>query len=59
MEDIANWTLEKLRRKRDQAWELAGCARRDGDHKDEQRHTENARRYSREITDRLLGGEHV
>lgn len=38
------WDDEKLRRKVDQSWELAGCARVDGDRVDEARHTAEARR---------------
>lgn len=37
----------RYRRKADQEWELAGCARQDGDTEDEKRHTELAREYSR------------
>lgn len=56
-ENTGTWTLEKLRRKRDQAWDLAGCARRDGDKKDEQRWTNEALRYSKLIYERMLAGE--
>lgn len=45
--------LERLRRKRDQAWEMAGCARQDGDKADEIRRTEEARDYSRQIKEYL------
>ena len=38
---------EWYRRKADQEWEMAGCARRDGDRRDEQRHTDRARAYER------------
>ena len=38
---------EYHRRKSDQAWELAGCARRDGDTKEEIRWTEKAREHQR------------
>lgn len=37
------WTLEKLRRKRDQEWEMAGCARHDHDKEDEINHTYRAK----------------
>jgi hypothetical protein len=30
-------TVKDLRRKADQAWEMAGCARKDGDTADEQK----------------------
>jgi hypothetical protein len=43
------WTEERLRRKIDQAWEMAGLARMDGDHKDEQRRTKEAR----DLTEKL------
>lgn len=35
---------EYCRRKADQAWEMAGMARCDGDKEDEERHTKEARR---------------
>lgn len=44
-----NQEIERLRRKRDQEWELAGLARQDGDTKDEAIHTANAREYSRQL----------
>jgi hypothetical protein len=44
-----NWSLEKLRRKRDQAWDMAGLARMDGDRKDEERRIAEARKYEAEI----------
>ena len=50
---MADWTLEKLRRKRDQAWDMAGLARTDGDTKDEARHTEDARSCQRVISERM------
>lgn len=46
--------LSNLVRKRDQAYELAGCARRDGDKKDEEKHLADAREYQRQITEYLL-----
>jgi hypothetical protein len=36
---------ERLRRKADQHWEMAGLARQDGDRADADRHTKEARRY--------------
>lgn len=45
--------LERLRRKRDQSWDLAGCARQDGDKTDEARHTADAREYERQIKEYL------
>lgn len=42
--------IERLRRKRDQAWEMAGLARADRDMADAYRHSEIAQR----ITKRLL-----
>ena len=41
--------LDRLRRKEDQAWELAGCARVDGDRVDEKKWTEEARRLQDKI----------
>lgn len=41
----------KLRRKADQAWEMAGLARQDGDKKDEQRWTDEARLLEQLIHD--------
>lgn len=52
-EDISKWDLNKLRREHDQAWELAGCARRDRDKADEDRWTSKARMYAAEITKRI------
>lgn len=46
--------LDKLRRKRDQAWELAGCARVDGDKEDEKRLTNEARRLAQLVSEALL-----
>lgn len=48
--------LERLRRKRDQAWEMAGCARQDRDKADEKRWTDEAIRLSKEIK-LLIGGK--
>lgn len=48
-EDFSKMSLEKLRRKADQHWEMAGLARQDGDSKDEERHTKLAREYDHEI----------
>jgi hypothetical protein len=39
------------RRKADQHWEMAGCARTDGDAKDEARHTDLAREWHRRARD--------
>jgi len=44
---MAETTYQYHRRKADQAWELAGCARRDGDTADEKRWTEEARNHDR------------
>lgn len=41
--------LDRLRRKRDQEWEMAGLARQDGDTKDELIHISKAREYERQI----------
>jgi hypothetical protein len=48
-EPKGNPDIERLRRKRDQAWEMAGLARQDGDRVDEERRTEEAREYARQI----------
>jgi hypothetical protein len=50
--------LDRLRRKRDQAWEMAGLARQDGDMADAQRQTEAARQYTEQIQ-QLLEVTHV
>ena len=57
MEDLSveyTWSQEKLRRKINQAWELAGCARQDGDKSEEKRRTDEARRLT-EILKELYG----
>lgn len=41
--------LEKLQRKRDQAWELAGMARKDNDHEDEVKWSRIAKDYQEQI----------
>ncbi len=48
----ATYRLRCLRRKADQAYELAGCARHDGDNVDEARWLKVAKTYDEEI--RLL-----
>ena len=45
--------LDRLRRKRDQAWDMAGLARQDGDTKDSERRTKEAREYEKQIRDLL------
>ncbi len=40
---------ERLRRKADQEWDMAGLARQDGDSADAARHTANAREYERQL----------
>jgi hypothetical protein len=40
---------ERARRKEDQEWEMAGLARRDGDMKAAERHTERARLWAQGI----------
>ena len=44
-------TREELRRKADQAWEMAGLARQDGDVADMKRRTAEAKEYDRQIKD--------
>lgn len=46
---IDQQSLDALRRKRDQAWELAGQARLDGDHVEETRRTAEALELVRQI----------
>lgn len=41
--------VERLRRKRDQAWEMAGLASQDGDIKDCERRMAEATDYSRKL----------
>jgi hypothetical protein len=43
-----NWTNEKLRRKENQAWDMAGLARQDRDMKDADRWTKEAQAYRAE-----------
>lgn len=45
--------LERLRRKRDQEWDMAGLARQDRDSKAELAHTKKAREYERQIKEYL------
>jgi hypothetical protein len=45
--------LERMRRKRDQAWDMAGLARQDGDTKDEKRHTDEAIEWENKIKEYL------
>lgn len=40
---------ERLRRKANQHWDMAGLARQDGDTKDAERHTKLARDYERKL----------
>jgi hypothetical protein len=47
------WTEERLRRKIDQAWDMAGLARMDGDHKDEARRTKEARDLTEKLKELL------
>jgi hypothetical protein len=48
-----SWTIEKLRRRADQHWEMAGLARVDRDVEDEVRHTNEARRLEALIRERM------
>lgn len=52
-------TIEVLRRKRDQAWEMAGLARQDGDTTDEVRQTAIAREYQRQIGEAIRNGSAI
>ena len=40
--------IERLRRRANQEWEMAGLARQDGDHAAEAKHTAEARRLDRQ-----------
>lgn len=40
---------QRLRRKADQEWDMAGLARQDRDPTDEKRHTDKAREYERQL----------
>lgn len=42
---------DRLRRKADQEWDMAGLARQDDDHADAERHTDNARDFERQLRD--------
>src|SRR5690606_28499583 len=52
-------TIEQLRRKADQHWELAGLARLDRDFADEARHMRLARELERKIREMKVFGEAV
>lgn len=52
-DDLQGLSLEQLRRKADQAWEMAGLARQDGDKEDEARHTAKARMYDSAVSERV------
>lgn len=54
-EDTAAFSDAKLRRKAEQAWEMAGCARRDHDSKDEQKWIKVAQKYDQELKERNDG----
>lgn len=54
-EDTSRWSAEKLARKAEQAWEMAGLARRDGDQKDAARYTDLAKGYDTELSRRAGG----
>lgn len=47
--------LARLRRKANQAWDLAGLARADGDKADEAKHTTEAREWEQKILEHLGG----
>jgi hypothetical protein len=50
--DFSNWSDDKLRRKMDQAWEMAGLARQDGDTRDAERRMKEAEQYRQELRNR-------
>lgn len=45
--------LDRMVRKRDQAWDMAGLARQDRDKADEKKHTAEAREWGRKISEYL------
>ena len=45
--------LDRLRRKRDQAWEMAGLARQDGDEKAVAKHHQEAAEFTKQIKELL------
>lgn len=45
------YSREDCLRKENQSWELAGCARQDGDLKEAARHTEEARQWRQRAMD--------
>jgi hypothetical protein len=51
-ENTDSWSIEKLIRKSDQHWDMAGLARQDRDMKDAERHTAIAREYLRRAGER-------
>jgi hypothetical protein len=53
IEDLSKIDIGTLRRKRDQAWEMAGFARKDEDRADELRWINKAQRYAAEIGRRI------
>jgi hypothetical protein len=55
--ELKAMSIEKLQRKEDQAWEMAGLARQDGDKVDEKRHTDEARQFAAEINARIRAGQ--
>lgn len=57
--ELAAMSLEKLRCKRDQAWDMAGLARQDSDHADAAVQTANARQLAHEIYNLAKGGESI
>jgi hypothetical protein len=50
--DLSHLPLATLIRRRDQHWEMAGLARKDGDLKDAEVHNVQARMYTQEISKR-------
>ena len=52
-DDLSHLPTSTLIRRRDQHWEMAGLARKDGDLKDAEEHNIQARLYTKEINKRL------
>jgi hypothetical protein len=52
-DEYLTWSIEKLLRKIDQEYEMAGCARQDEDKVDEMRRLKLVELYRAEIRERL------
>ena len=59
MEKLSDMPIERLRRKANKHWEMAGCARHDRDYKDEKKHTDLAKKYDDEVRRRFAESSEV